>query len=92
MLRAVCWKEYSMAERRVIKQGNSLGITLPPEMLQQLNLRQGSSVRVELDEEQGGILVTPVEQPVAGIDAAFAERVDRFIERYRPALESLAKR
>lgn len=79
-------------ERTIIKAGNSLGITLPPEVLSRFGLRQGSYVRLEVDEERGGILVVPIVSDVPGVDAAFAERVDRFIERYRPALESLAKR
>lgn len=78
--------------RTITRPGNSLTVALPPEMLKRLKLHQGSRVTVELDEERGGILIRPEATTVEGIDADFVARVDRFIERYRPALESLARR
>ncbi len=79
-------------ERTVIKVGNSLAVALPPEMLRAYRLQQGSKVRIELDEEHGGILVKPAEAEVAGIDAEFARQLDDFINQYRQALDSLAQR
>lgn len=78
-------------KRKVIQAGNSLAVTLPSELLERWNLELGSEVNVELDEEHQGILLTPVE-PETTIDPEFDERIRAFIERYRPALESLAKR
>lgn len=81
-----------MIKRQITKQGNSLGVTLPPEMLAQFGLRQGSSVRLEVDREHGGILVMPVAAVPEEITPAFGARVDAFLERYRPAMDALAKR
>lgn len=78
--------------RTITRSGNSLTVSLPPDMLRRLNLQQGSRVTVELDEERGGILIRPQEIAIEGIDADFVARVDRFIDRYRTALESLARR
>jgi len=78
--------------RTITRSGNSLTVALPPDMLRRLNLQQGSLVDVEFDEEQGGILIRPAEDALQGIDAEFVKRVDRFIDRYRSALESLAQR
>ncbi len=53
----------------------------------------GSDVSVELDEEQERIMTVPVRKrrKVRGIDKAFAEQMNDFIEKYRPALKELAK-
>ncbi len=83
--------EMAMA-RTITRSGNSLTVALPPALLKRLKLRQGSRVTVELDEERGGILIRPEGPETEEIDAEFVARVDRFIERYRPALESLARR
>jgi hypothetical protein len=48
----------------------------------------GDEVTVVADPESGRIIVTPTALP--GVRAGFVERVDRFIEDYRPALETLA--
>lgn len=77
--------------RRIFKSGNSLVVSLPPEILAPFGLGEGAEVSVEIDRERGGILVTPAAPRVHGIDAEFAQQVTDFIEQYRPALESLAK-
>jgi putative addiction module antidote len=79
-------------ERKIFKTGNSLAVTLPPDLIHNLGLREGSFVTVEPDPERGGILIAPATIDVSSVDAAFAERVNGFIERYRPALERLAER
>jgi antitoxin MazE len=43
----------------MIKVGNSLGVTIPAEIIEKIHLNQGDSVRVELDEN-GNIVLTPV--------------------------------
>lgn len=77
---------------RIIQSGNSKTLSsIPPELLRRLGLDTGSSVSVTFDEEHHGILIQPVVR-MEGVDAEFLKRIDRIIERYRPALESLAKR
>lgn len=43
------------------------------------------------EPEQGRIVITPARATLPGVRPDFLERVDRFIERYRSALETLAQ-
>jgi putative addiction module antidote len=79
--------------RKVFRTGNSIVVSLPKEIVEQLNMREGANVSVELDRQNHQILIRPIELPVAGnIDEDFAHQVAEFIQEYRPALEALAKR
>lgn len=75
-------------ERTILETENGLVVELPNELLEAYDLRGGSRVRVILDAEHGGILIAPVESAVEAFDAL----VNEAIEKYRPALEALAKR
>lgn len=48
---------------------------------------------MELDRENRRIVITPVEHALegAGVDETFHLQLQSFIDRYRPALEELAK-
>lgn len=79
--------------RKVLRTGNSMVVPLPREALDYLKIREGAEVEIELDRENGQVILRPVEIPLAilGVDEDFAHQVAEFIERYRPALEALAK-
>ena len=79
--------------RRLFKTGNSIVISLPKEVLNDLGIKDGESVNLEFDREQRRIIITPVEKhtAIAGVNEEFARQVDEFIQQYRPALEELAK-
>jgi putative addiction module antidote len=78
--------------RKLFRTGNSIVISIPKDILDELNLSEGESVSVELDSKQRQIVISPVERPLAvGVDETFARQVDGFIKEYRPALEALAK-
>lgn len=79
--------------RRLFKTGNSIVLSLPKEVLDNLGIKDGESVNLELDREQRRVIITPVEKPIAiaGVNEEFARQVDDFIQQYRPALEELAK-
>ena len=79
--------------RKIFKTGNSTVISLPKEYLDALDIGQGQEVSVELDRENHQLVIRPSEQPLAsvGIDAEFATLVAEFIEKYKPALDELAK-
>jgi antitoxin component of MazEF toxin-antitoxin module len=67
-------------------------VSIPKDILDQLELAEGEDVSVELDSQQRQIIISPVEKIMAvGIDETFAKQVDDFIKEYRPALEALAK-
>jgi putative addiction module antidote len=82
-----------MMIRRLFKTGNSIVLSLPKEVLDDLGIKDGESVNLELDRKQRRVIITPVEKPlvIAGVNEDFARQVDEFIQQYRPALEELAK-
>ena len=78
--------------RKIFRTGNSMVVSIPRDILDELQLSEGEDVSVELDTQQRQIVISPVEKAIpTGIDEAFAKQVDDFIEKYRPALEALAK-
>jgi putative addiction module antidote len=78
--------------RKIFKTGNSIVVSIPKDILEQLDLSEGEDVSVELDREQRQIVISPVEKPLAvSVNEEFARQVNDFIEEYRPALEALAK-
>jgi antitoxin MazE len=78
--------------RKIFRTGNSIVVSIPKDILDELKLSEGEDVSVELDSKQRQIVISPVEKPLAvGVDEAFARQVDEFIKEYRPALEALAK-
>ena len=78
--------------RKIFRTGNSLVVSIPRDILNALQLSEGKDVFIELDPQQRHIVISPVEKAIAArIDEAFARQVDDFIEKYRPALEALAK-
>jgi len=80
-------------QRQLFKTGNSTVLSLPKEMLDSLGLKNGESVSLELDAEEKRLIISPIEKPLspAGVNEEFGRQVNEFIEKYRPALEELAK-
>lgn len=79
--------------RHLFKTGNSVVLSLPQEILDNLGVTNGGSVTIEMDKQQKRAIITPIEKPLssAGVDKEFARQVNEFIEHYRSALEELAK-
>ena len=77
--------------QKVIKIGKSTGITIPKEILEELNLKAGDQVVVEVDKKQGGAFIRTTKKKMT-VDRELLDWTDRFIEEYRPALEALAKK
>jgi len=78
--------------RKIFKTGNSIVVSIPKDILEQLELSEGEDVTIELDREQRQIVISPVDKPLAvSVNEEFARQVNDFIEEYRPALEALAK-
>lgn len=79
--------------RRLFKTGNSIVLSLPKEVLDELGIKDGENVNLELDREQRRVVITPVDKnrAIPGVDEEFARQVDEFIQQYRPALDELAK-
>lgn len=77
--------------RKVFRAGNSLVVSIPGDAIEFLGLGEGSEVIVEVDRDEGRILIYPSEIEIKGVDQEFARHVNEFIETYRPALEELAR-
>ena len=77
--------------RKVFRAGNSLVVSIPTDAIELLGLGEGSEVVVEVDRDEGRILIYPSEIELQGVDKEFARQVEEFIEAYRPALEELAR-
>ena len=79
--------------RRLFKTGNSIVLSIPKEVLEDLGIKDGASVNLELDREQRRMIISPIGKPIAiaGVNEEFARQVDAFIQQYRPALDELAK-
>jgi antitoxin MazE len=80
--------------RKVFRTGNSIVVSLPREVLDYLEIREGAEIEVNLDRENRQVIIKPVETLLvaSGVDQKFALQVAEFIEQYRPALEELAKK
>lgn len=74
--------------RKIFRTGNSAVVSLPPEVMEITGLELGDEVNVTVDPERNQIIITPA--TLSGVRPGFLERVDRFIDRYRPALDTLA--
>jgi len=79
--------------RKVFRTGNSIVVSLPKDIVEQLGISEGAAVSVDLDRQNRQIVIRQVELPIAGsIDEDFARQVSEFISEYRPALEALARK
>jgi len=76
--------------RKVFRSGNSAVVSIPPEVLEVVGLQTGDEVTVTADLDLQRIIIMPVAPELPGVREDLLEQVDRFIHRYRPALEKLA--
>ncbi len=80
--------------RKICHIGNSQGVSIPKDILKKLNLTTGVEVEVTLEEGTNRIIIEPsiFSATYKPINAEFATQVKEFIDQYRPALKSLAKK
>jgi antitoxin MazE len=85
-------KAIEQIERKVTKIGNSIGITLPPELLKQVGLAQGDDVQVEVKD--GKIILRKKEQLQLpdGVDAEFMDILNDVIKEHDKAFKGLVDR
>ncbi|WP_026568776.1 MULTISPECIES: AbrB/MazE/SpoVT family DNA-binding domain-containing protein [Sediminibacillus] len=79
-------------DRKVTKIGNSLGITLPTELLKQVGLAQGDDIQVEVKD--GKIVLRKKEQITLpeGVDAEFMDVLNDVIKEHDKAFKGLVDR
>ena len=80
--------------RKIFRTGNSAVVSLPSDVMETVGLSLGDEVTVTADPERQLIVVAAAAaagESLPGIRSDFLDQVDRFIDRYQPALETLAK-
>ncbi len=82
-----------MGNIKVHEIAKKFGVT-NKEVLEKLQLTPGAQVEIKVDEKAKKIIIEPsVHKSFQGtIDKEFASQVNDFIERYKPALKTLAKK
>lgn len=74
--------------QKVIKIGSSAGITIPKKSLKELGLKIGDRVSVDIDEKRRIVRI----KPAVNVDKEILDWTEGFIDKYRPALDALAKK
>ncbi len=79
--------------QKVFKTGHRLVRSLFKDAFKLLGHSEGSDASLDPDREKRQLVISPSVEPlaVAGVDEAFVQKVADFIDRYRQALEALAK-
>ena len=75
--------------QKVLQVGSSAGVIIPKKTLGQLGLRVGDRVNVEIDAKQKKVFIEPISKTV---DKELLSWTRKFIDKYRPALEILARK
>ena len=79
--------------RKIFRTGNSMVVSLPKDVIEYLQVGEGTEVSVSLDRNKRRIVITPVEPhpAIASVEPDFVRQVSEFIDQYRSALEELAQ-
>ena len=80
------------AERKVLKVGNSLGVTFPTEFLNKLGIHQGDEIQMELEEDKIVIKKSKKVDLPKGISQDFFEVLNETLEEYDETLKGLIDR
>lgn len=80
-------------ERKIVKVGNSIGVSIPPEMLKVLDLHVGDGVKVTMKDDEIIMKKMPekVELP-SGIDAEFIKDVEEICNEFDQMFKNLVNR
>lgn len=79
--------------KRLFKTGHSVVLSLPREVLDSLGVKIGENVNLELDQKRQRLIISPLkkDQTTKSLNEDFVHQVNDFIEKYKPALDELAK-
>ena len=76
--------------RKIGKFGNSLGISIPKEFVEELSIQQGDVW--EIVKEVGQLVIKPVKESAVNIRPEILQALDRTLERYDQAFKNLRDR
>lgn len=80
-----------MIIQKLYRNGNSVAVTIPKQYLKELNLRDGSEVVVQQEEDK--VVITRARKVDSQqVDVKFAQMVDEFIAEHQDVLAELSKR
>ena len=74
--------------QKVLKVGSSAAVTIPKKSLEELGLKIGDKVSVEIDKTTKAVVIKSALKD----DRELFDWTDKFIDQYRPALEALSKK
>ena len=75
--------------QKVIKIGTSAAVIIPKKTLEDLEIKVGDKIELEVDKKSRRVSIEPV---IKQVDREVLDWTKKFIEKYRPALEALAKK
>ena len=76
--------------QKVLKVGSSAAVTIPKKSLEELGLKVGDSVTVNVDVERKVVSIRPV-KALSGHRNKIAKLTLDFVDRYREDMEALSK-
>jgi antitoxin component of MazEF toxin-antitoxin module len=79
--------------RKIFSSGNSTVISIPPSVLEALDLRVGDQIDIVADPEHQCIIITPTKMTASmpSERPKVQEKLEQFIARYEPILERLTE-
>ncbi|TSC89370.1 MAG: hypothetical protein G01um10145_527 [Microgenomates group bacterium Gr01-1014_5] len=77
--------------QKLYKNGNSVAVTIPKQVLRELDLRDGTKVVVE-KRGQEVVLKSARKVKAPGVDAKFMKMVDEFMLGHEDVLAELARK
>ena len=79
-------------ERKITKIGNSLGVTIPNELLKQAGLKQGDDIQLELID--GVIKISKSRKVILpeGVSEDFFDVLNETVSNYDQTIKGLVKR
>ena len=76
--------------QKVLKIGTSAAVTIPKKSLAELGLKIGDEFSVRIDSAGKSVIISSIKHNK--VDRETLQWTQNFINRYRPALEALAKK
>ncbi|WP_183241396.1 AbrB/MazE/SpoVT family DNA-binding domain-containing protein [Anoxybacillus mongoliensis] len=80
------------ADRKVLKIGNSLGVTFPIEFLQKLDIHQRDEIQMELENNQIVVKKSNKVNLPKGISKDFFDVLNETLEAYDETIKGLVDR
>lgn len=77
--------------QKLLKVGSSAAVTIPKKSLEELGLKLGDQVSVDIDKKNKTVSIRPAEK-LSKEDKKVAKLTLSFINRYKKDLEALAKK